>query len=81
MSTLISTPIQAQMICENTLTLREELAEKTIVVIVVYVSVAPEERGWRTLRHGDTLLVGRLVQELVGVVLIAWRNQQDPPVM
>ena len=69
------------MICENTLTLREELAEKTLIVMVVNVSVAPEERGWGTLRHGDTLLVGRLVLEFVGVVLVTWRNQQDPAVM
>lgn len=45
------------------------------VVVVVYVSVAPEQCGRRHLGHGDTLLVGRLVQELVGVILIAWRNQ------
>ena len=58
------------------LTVGEELAEETFVVVVVDVSVAPEQCGRRTLRHGDALLVGRLVQKLIRVILFAWRNQQ-----
>lgn len=59
------------------LTVREELAEKMFIVVVVYVSVASEQCGRRHLRHGDALLMGRLMQKLIRVVLIPWRNQQD----
>ncbi len=61
------------------LTVGEELAERMLVVVVVYISVVPEQHGRRTLRHSDALLVGRLVQKLVRVILITWRCQQDNP--
>lgn len=61
------------------LTVREELAEKMLIVVVVHVSVAPEQWGRRPLRHGETLLMGRLVQKLIRVILFPWRNQQDAP--
>lgn len=51
------------------------MAEEAFIVVVVHVVVAPEQHGRSCLGHGDALLVGRLVQELVGVVLITWRNQ------
>lgn len=54
------------------LTVREELAENTLIVAIVQVSVAPEQYGRRTLRHGDTLLMGRLVQKLIKEILIPW---------
>lgn len=52
------------------LTVREELAEKLLIVVVVDVSVLPEHCGWRPLRHGDTLFMGWLVQKLICVILV-----------
>lgn len=59
------------------LTSGKELAEEGFVLVVVHVCVAPEQHGWRRLGHGDAFLVGRLVQELIGVVLITWRNNDE----
>lgn len=56
------------------LTSGEEVAEERLILVGVQVRVAPEQQGWRCLGHEDTLLMGRLVQELIGVVLIGCRN-------
>lgn len=59
------------------LTVREKFAEVSLIVAVVQISVAPEQRGWRPLRHGGTLLVGGLVQKLVHIVLVTWMKPQS----
>lgn len=52
------------------LTVREQFAEEKLVVAVVQICVAPEQCGWRPLKHGGALLVGGLVQKLIHIVLV-----------
>lgn len=68
------TPVCTNRSITAQLTVREELAEETLIVVVVHISVAPEGSGRRALRHFDALLMRRLVQKLIHIILVTCRK-------